>query len=255
MAGRCDTPLAATWRGSPNFQPRRNGLTPTILLLHYTGMESAEAALDHLCHEGSNVSCHYLVDEQGDIVQMVAESQRAWHAGASCWAGESDINSCSIGIEIVNKGHGAVFEDFPDRQIESVMVLCKDIIERHNILSQNVIAHSDVAPKRKKDPGEKFPWSRLHENGIGHYVEPVALQGDEGFYIGDNNSQIEYARVQLASYGYHVEGQGAFDQDDALLVTAFQRHFRPARVDGRLDHSTLATLDRLLAALPVSVSV
>ncbi len=255
MAGRCDTLLAATWRDTPNFQDRRNGLTPTILLLHYTGMESAEAALDHLCSEGSNVSCHYLVDEAGGIVQMVAENRRAWHAGASYWAGESDINSCSIGIEIVNRGHVAVLEDFPDRQIETVMALSKDIIRRHNILPQNVIAHSDVAPKRKKDPGEKFPWDRLHKNGIGHYVEPAALEGDEGFYIGDENSHIERARAQLAAYGYQVERQGAFDQDDAFLVTAFQRHFRPERVDGRLDRSTIKTLDRLVEALPLAVEV
>ncbi len=252
MSGECDTSLPALWRDTPNFQPRRNGLTPTILLMHYTGMESGKAALDLLCHKDSNVSCHYLVEEDGQIIQMVTEDARAWHAGNSCWAGEADINSGSIGIEIVNKGHNPHPNDFPDEQISVVMALAKDIIKRHSIQPRHIIGHSDVAPARKKDPGEKFPWARLHENGIGHYVKPVALEGDKGYYIGDEDAEVEKARKLLAQYGYLVEAQQAFDERDALLLTAFQRHFRPEKVDGRLDRSTLATLENLIEALPVA---
>ena len=254
MSGACDTSLPAIWREAPNFQPRRNGLIPTILLLHYTGMENAKAALDLLCHKDSNVSCHYLIDEDGQIIQMVSEGARAWHAGNSFWGGEEDINSCSIGIEIVNKGHAPLPQDFPDAQITSVMKLSKEIITRHLILPQNVIAHSDVAPARKKDPGEKFPWARLYDNGIGHFVQPVALQEDPGFYIGDNHEDIELARKLLKIYGYLVEGDGLFEERDALVVAAFQRHFRPARVDGVLDRSTLETLQNLIDEIPASMT-
>ena len=241
------------WRDAPNFQPRRNGLKPTILLMHYTGMDSAKAALDLLCHKDSNVSCHYLVDEDGKIIQMVAESARAWHAGNSYWAGEEDINSCSIGIEIVNEGHSPLPKEFPDCQINTVMELSKEIIARHLILPQNVIAHSDVAPARKKDPGEKFPWARLYENGIGHYVKPAALlNGDAGFYIGDEHKDVEKARNLLEKYGYLVQGKGAFGEQDAQVITAFQRHFRPERVDGHLDHSTIETLQILSDGVLVS---
>ena len=133
MGGICDTGLPAAWRDTPNFQARRNGLTPSILLMHYTGMESAQSAIDHLCHPSSNVSCHYLVDETGAITQMVLERNRAWHAGAAHWAGEDDINSCSIGIEIVNQGHGPDLRDFPQEQVEAVTELAKDILSRQLI--------------------------------------------------------------------------------------------------------------------------
>jgi len=245
----CDTKLAARWRASPNFQPRRNGLVPNILLMHYTGMESAKAALDHLCHEQSGVSCHYLVDEEGQIIQMVAESQRAWHAGQSHWAGQEDINSCSIGIEIVHEGHIPEMDDFPDRQIEAVIALSRDIFSRHAIPPRHVLAHSDVAPERKKDPGEKFPWRYLHEQGIGHYVSPVAPKGETGFYVGDEDEKVEQMRKMLRNYGYKVDSQGPFDQKDADLITAFQRHFRPQKVDGRLDQSTFETAQKLVDSL------
>jgi len=251
MKPACDTGLSAHWRPSPNFQPRRNGRVPTLLLLHYTGMETAQAALDILTRADSGVSCHYLVDEQGQITQMVAESERAWHAGEAFWGGIGDVNSASIGIEIVNPGHALGYRDFPARQIAAVMALCRDILSRHAIAPRNVLAHSDVAPHRKQDPGEKFPWKRLHESGIGHYVAPVAIGPDTGFYVGDENETIAAARRLLAQYGYRVAGKGAFGRDDADLVTAFQRHFRPERVDGRLDVSTFETLKRLLGALPV----
>ncbi len=250
MGGVCDTSLKADWRGAPNFEERRNDLAPSLLIMHYTGMESANAALDILCSPESSVSCHYLIDEQGEITQMVAEQHRAWHAGRAHWAGENDINSRSIGIEIVNEGHVLELQPFPDQQIKAVMALSHDILKRHDILPRNIIGHSDIAPARKKDPGEKFPWSRLHENGIGHFVEPLVIEGDGGYGLGDTNDEIAKAQRLLTQYGYQIGEDGHFDEISDFVVRAFQRHFRPEKIDGRLDRSTVMTLEKLIATLP-----
>jgi len=145
-----------------------------MLLMHYTGMKSGQGAVNWLCHEGSGVSCHYLVDVDGAITQMVCESKRAWHAGKSCWLGLTDINSCSVGIEVQNAGPLENFPDFPDVQMAAVIELSKDIIARHTIPADRVLGHSDVAPGRKIDPGEKFPWAFLAQNGVG--IWPRVLQ-------------------------------------------------------------------------------
>src|SRR5262245_56375943 len=172
-----DTPLVGAVCPSPNFEPRRGGAPPSILLLHYTGVDTAAKAIDWLSRAESRVSAHYVVDEKGCITQLVAEAMRAWHAGLAAWAGETDINSAPIGIEIHNPGHELGYPDFPEPQLGAVEALCLDIIARYRIRPERVLAHSDVAPTRKKDPGEKFPWARLAQAGIGHWVppEPVAL--------------------------------------------------------------------------------
>jgi len=146
-----DSALATLWVPSPNNEARVGGRSPDMLILHYTGMESAEAALDWLTREESKVSCHYLVDEEGRIAQMVAEGARAWHAGQSLWAGETDLNSCSIGIEIHNPGHDFDYPDFPEMQMCAVEALCLDILGRHAIPPDRVLAHSDIAPGRKRE--------------------------------------------------------------------------------------------------------
>jgi len=249
MAGGIDCKLEAEWRPAPNFGPRRGGLKPVILLLHYTGMESAAAALDILTRQDSGVSCHYLVHEDGKIVQMVREKDRAWHAGHSHWGGVDDVNSASIGIEIVNPGHELGYRDFPAPQMEAVTSLARDIISRHAIAPRHVLAHSDVAPLRKQDPGEKFPWKLLHEAGIGHWVEPVPPGDDQEQEISGH--KYEEAMAMLIEYGY---GAKWFDgKGQAAVIRAFQRHFRPQRVDGRLDGPTFLTLKKLLASLPPSV--
>ncbi len=161
-----DTSFEADWHPAVNFEPRRGGLRPSILLMHYTGMASAERAIGWLCSAESRVSCHYLVSETGRIVQMVREEMRAWHAGESFWAGETDINSASIGIEVHNPGHGSFYPPFPEPQMQAVEALSLDILARHDIRPERVLAHSDVAPARKEDPGEKFPWARLAEAGV-----------------------------------------------------------------------------------------
>jgi N-acetylmuramoyl-L-alanine amidase len=246
-----DSALVDEVRTSPNIEPRRNGLRPTVLLLHYTGLESMAKAVDWLCFAGSGVSCHYGIDGDGRITQMVAEDLRAWHAGESVWGGECDINSASIGIEIHNPGHAFGYPDFPEVQMQAVERLCRDIIARHGIRSERVLAHSDVAPMRKKDPGEKFPWARLALAGIGHWVQPApVVAGDEGLGLGAAEPRIAAFQVALRRYGYGVDPTGVVDSRTEHVVAAFQRHFRPQRVDGRIDRSTVATLDRLIAALP-----
>jgi N-acetylmuramoyl-L-alanine amidase len=243
------TRLAHDWQASPNVAARRDGKRADILLLHYTGMASAEAACRRLCHPESGVSCHYLVNEHGGIVQMVEEDMRAWHAGQSFWGGDTDINSRSIGIEIHNRGHEADYPDFPDVQMAAVIALARDILERRPIPPERVLAHSDVAPRRKLDPGEKFDWRRLREAGVGHWVEPEPVGGDAGLGPGDEGDAVLGLQRELAAYGYDVPQTGRFDAATEAAVAAFQRHFRPARIDGRADVSTRETLARLTAGL------
>jgi len=224
---------------------------PDILLLHYTGMESAEGALKWLCAEESGVSCHYFVFEDGEIVQLLPESVRAHHAGVSYWQGHTDINSRSIGIEIANPGHlHDPLPEFPDVQMAAVARLCKDIIDRNSIDAHLVLAHSDVAPNRKSDPGENFDWKGLAQQGIGHFVEPAAMSSGRYFQRGDEGEPVEALQSMLALYGYDVPVNGTFDEKTYFSVLAFQRHFRPEKTDGVADASTIQTLHDLLKALP-----
>lgn len=235
---------------SPNFGERVGVEAPDILLLHYTGMPSAEGAQAWLCNPESQVSSHYLVHEDGRIVQMVAEKLRAWHAGKSVWAGEADINSRSIGIEIANPGHPGGLPPYPEKQIAALVELCQDCVMRHTIPAERVLAHSDVAPVRKVDPGENFPWGELHRRGVGHWVEPSPIGGGRFFQRGDGGQPVEALQSMLSIYGYGIEISGQYCEKTEGVVAAFQRHFRPARVDGVADSSTIETLHRLLSTLP-----
>ncbi|MCY6379897.1 N-acetylmuramoyl-L-alanine amidase [Hoeflea prorocentri] len=239
----------ATLKTSANFNERCGG-PPDMLLLHYTGMDDAHEALDWLCSPQSEVSAHYFVFENGDVVQMVSEEKRAWHAGVSHWKGEEDNNSRSIGIEIANPGHQGAYPDFPEEQIAAVIRLCRKCVDRWAIAPERVLAHSDIAPQRKQDPGEKFPWRSLFETGIGHWVEPSVATGGRFFQMGDAGQPIEALQAMLAMYGYGIEINSIFDERTEAVVRAFQRHFRPSRVDGVADPSTIETLHKLLVALP-----
>jgi N-acetylmuramoyl-L-alanine amidase len=240
------TALAKRVKQALNVEPRKNGLIANTLILHYTGMADGERACDWLCKSESGVSCHYLVDEQGVITQMVDEDHRAWHAGVSSWHGEIDMNSTSIGIEIQNPGHFGGYPDFTDAQMDAVIELAADIVARHGIEPRRVLAHSDVAPGRKIDPGEKFDWARLHRAGVGHWVEPVPIAGGTFLQEGDSGDGVLALQKMLGHYGYGIEQNGAFDRQTKNVVEAFQRHFRPARVDGVADQSTIVTLHWLL---------
>lgn len=236
-------------RPSPNFGERRDYAAPDMIVLHYTGMESGEGAEAWLCDPASEVSSHYLVHEDGRIVQMVREADRAWHAGKSSWHGDTDINSCSVGIEIVNPGHALGYKAFPRRQIDAVIALCRGIIARHHIRPERVLGHSDVAPGRKIDPGERFPWKTLAEAGVGLHVRSARISAGQALGIGSSGAAVERFQAQLSQFGYGIEASGVFDERTQIVTAAFQRHFRPRRVDGIADRSTLETLDRLLDAL------
>ncbi len=219
-------------RPSPNHDARPAGGAIDILLLHYTGMKTAEAALSRLCDPAARVSAHYTIDRDGTVYAHVPEDRRAWHAGVSYWAGERDINARSIGIELVNPGHEFGYQPFPEEQMAALIDLAGDIVKRHAIAPHRVLGHSDVAPQRKADPGELFSWAQLADFGIGLWPH------DGGMALGQT---VETA---LAAFGYGV-GEAPLE----TIVTAFQRHFRPARVDGIADNETRRRLAALLAQM------
>jgi N-acetylmuramoyl-L-alanine amidase len=236
---------------SPNHGERTDGPVD-ILLLHYTGMPDAEQALAWLCNPESQVSAHYFVFEDGRVLSLAPEERRAWHAGRSRWGDANDVNSRSIGIEIANAGHPGGLPAYPEAQIEALTALCRDIVGRHPIPAHRVLAHSDVAPGRKLDPGERFPWARLAEAGVGHWVEPAGIgsAGGDALAPGANGTHVEGLQQMLALYGYGIEVTAEFGRQTEDVVAAFQRHFRPQRVDGVADRSTVEALRRLIEALP-----
>ena len=233
---------------SPNFDERTGLARPDMIVLHYTGMQVAHDALHRLCDPKARVSAHYLVLESGSILQLVAEINRAWHAGVASWGGDTDINSRSIGIEIANPGHEFGYPDFAKRQIAAVTTLCRAILTRHIIRPCNIVAHSDVAPSRKQDPGEKFPWRQLALSGIGLWVEPGPPTDTRILALGDAGDKVKELHKGLVEYGYGLEETGRYDTATEDVVTAFQRHFRPARIDGVVDSSTQEVLHKLLVA-------
>ncbi|MCB1508769.1 MAG: N-acetylmuramoyl-L-alanine amidase [Hyphomicrobiaceae bacterium] len=216
-----------------------------MIVLHYTGMRTGEEALQRLVDRDVKVSAHYLVEEDGRIFLMVDEARRAWHAGVSFWQGERDINAVSIGIEIVNPGHEWGYRSFPVAQIEAVIALIRDIRSRHGVPDARILAHSDIAPDRKQDPGELFPWDRLFHAGIGRWVPPVPITQGPCHGPGSEGQPVRAIQALLSAFGYDAPLTGVYDAPTAAIVTAFQRHFRPERVDGVMDVSTLMTLKAL----------
>lgn len=226
-------------RPSPNHDSRghdsrghddRGGATIDMLVLHYTGMPSAKEALDRLCDESAKVSAHYTIDEDGTIYAHVPEARRAWHAGIAYWAGANDINARSIGIELVNPGHEFGYRAFAEAQIAALITLCHGILMRYPIPSGRVLGHSDVAPARKDDPGELFPWAQLAKAGIGLW--PQAIASDIG-------------PEALTRYGYDP------DAPQDKVITAFQRHFRTKKLDGQWDSECAGLLASLLTKASV----
>lgn len=230
---------------SPNFNERPG--PPDILVMHYTGMESGEAAIARLRDPEAKVSSHYVVEEDGRIFTLVAEERRAWHAGVSFWKGERDINGRSIGIEIVNPGHEFGYRPFPDAQIAAVIALTADIRTRWMIADGDIIAHSDVAPARKIDPGELFPWKTLAQAGHGLWVEPDPAPGAP-LAEGAEGAGVFAFQAGLTRLGYECPPSGQFDPATTTVVSAFQRHWRPHQVDGIADGETRARLIALLRA-------
>ncbi len=220
-------------RLSPNFNDRTAPVS--MIVLHYTGMIDGPSAIDRLADPASQVSAHYVVSEDGVVTLMVPEDKRAWHAGRSYWRGHTDINSASVGIEIVNPGHEFGYRPFPDEQIASVMQLVQDVKQRHRITRGNIVGHSDIAPTRKQDPGELFPWGRLARHRLAlprptrNLTDP--LWSDAGFLLA------------LERFGYDVS-------DQLAATVAFQRRFRPELIDGTIDGECRAILLALLLPQP-----
>jgi N-acetylmuramoyl-L-alanine amidase len=230
--------VTVIWRPSPNFNERP--VPVDMLIMHYTGMTSAEGAILALTDgEGPRrVSAHYTLDEDGTVYAHVAEEMRAWHAGVSWWQGRDDVNSRSVGIEIVNPGHEWGYRAFPKAQIDALIVLAKGIVARHGIPARNVVGHSDIAPGRKIDPGELFPWKRLAGHGIGVWPRRgrAAVQHDEASLA---------AALRTIGYGVPPEVDVALP----VIVAEFQRHWRPSKVDGVADLETRQAMAGVIAAL------
>jgi N-acetylmuramoyl-L-alanine amidase len=237
---------------SPNFDARTS--PPSIIVLHYTGMKSGPEALARLRDPVAKVSSHYMVEEDGAVYRLVPEERRAWHAGLSYWRGLRNINGVSIGVEIVNPGHEWGYRPFPSRQIDKVIALLDDIRARWMVEDADIVGHSDVAPARKDDPGELFPWERLHAAGHGLWVAPQSAPGDP-LKIGDEGVGVVALQAALSRLGYDCPPAGRFDAATAAVVTAFQRHWRPALCDGVADGETRATLMALLRIAPPSPPV
>jgi N-acetylmuramoyl-L-alanine amidase len=234
---------------SPNFDSR-NGVVPTLLIMHYTGMENGPAAIARLSEPAAKVSSHYLVEEDGRVYLLVEEANRAWHAGVSSWRGLANLNQHSIGIEIVNPGHEYGYQAFPQVQMEAVLELARAIIARHAIPPRNIIGHSDIAPMRKIDPGELFDWEWLARNGIGQSVPQVDINPyDAQLLTGDGGEAVQRMQQQLKLYGYGIDITGVYDTQTEIVVSAFQRHFRRSLVTGIADAQTQAVLAALIAAL------
>ena len=229
---------------SPNFDART--APPEILVLHYTGMQTGEEALDRLLDPNApRVSSHYMVEEDGRIFRLVPEERRAWHAGVSYWKGDRNINGVSIGVEIVNPGHEFGYRAFPDAQIAAVIALIGDIRERWQIGNDRIVGHSDVAPERKDDPGELFPWERLAEAGHGLWTDAAPAPG-EPLAEGDEGVGVFALQAGFTRLGYDLPPSGKFDAATKAVVTAFQRHWRQDKVDGIADGATRAQLIALL---------
>ena len=228
---------------SPNFDART--APPEILVLHYTGMKSGEDALARLRDPESKVSSHYVVEEDGRIFRLVPEARRAWHAGVSYWKGQRNINGVSIGVEIVNPGHEFGYRPFPNRQIAAVIELCADIRSRWTIENTHIVGHSDVAPARKDDPGELFPWKVLAEAGHGLWADAAPAPGAP-LRRGDESVGVFGLQAGFTRLGYELPPSGKFDEATEQVVTAFQRHWRQAQVDGVADGATRAQLIALL---------
>jgi N-acetylmuramoyl-L-alanine amidase len=230
---------------SPNFDART--APPDMVLLHYTGMATGEQALARLRDPEAKVSAHYLIEEDGRVFAMVPEERRAWHAGVSFWQGVRNLNGVSIGVEIVNPGHEWGYRAFPEAQIAAVIELLGGIRERWDVADNRIVGHSDVAPDRKIDPGELFPWKHLAEAGFGLWAEPSPAPG-AALALGEESTAVFALQAGLTRLGYDSAPSGRFDEATATTVSAFQRHWRPDLIDGAADGETRARLMALLRA-------
>lgn len=236
---------------SPNFNERPKGTLIDTIIIHYTGMKTAVEAIERLCNPESKVSSHYVIDEDGEITHLVPDEKRAWHSGVSFWRGRENVNDFSIGIELVNPGHEFGYRPFAIKQLESLVRLCQELIEKHPIEKRNVIGHSDIAPTRKEDPGELFDWKMISEEGIGLWPDmPGNVKDDVLLKPGDSGVKVKKLQKRLAEYGYKIEETGEYGIETAYVVTAFQRHFVPLNLGKPWGAVEEIALKQLLKQLP-----
>lgn len=233
---------------SPNFNDRPEKASVDILVMHYTGMKTADAALQRMLDPTAEVSAHYMVYEDGKVISLVDEEKRAWHAGISCWRGIASLNDISVGIEIVNTGHEFGYVPFPDKQMESVKKLAKEIMERHGIEARNVVGHSDIAPSRKEDPGELFDWQALAEEGVGLWPDVKKVWRGSDVLVEPGKEDVDVARIQkmLSDYGYHIRVDGYFGSKTEDVIKAYKRHFVPEQLNVCWDKLAEERLKKLL---------
>lgn len=238
---------APTFYPSPNVNERPTGVKPSMLVMHYTDMETGEAAFNHLMKPEAQVSAHYLVHESGEIVQMVKDEARAWHAGVSHWLGLDNLNDHSIGIEVVNTGHSLGYTPFPKPQIDAVLTLSKHLVKTHHIKPTHVVAHSDIAPARKKDPGELFPWEKFAHAGVGmwHDVE-ITSESPIRFKPEDASDAVGSFQKQLHMLGYLQTISGVMDAQTQHNVVAFKRHFIREDLSSNVTLQDVCVLESLL---------
>lgn len=227
---------------SPNFGPRRGGARPDMVVLHYTGMETCAVAVARLCDPTAEVSAHYLIADDGNVLRLVDEAARAWHAGVAAWGGVADVNSRSIGIEIANPGHELGYPPFAERQIAALETLLADVLARHAIPPERVVGHACVAPERKRDPGEKFDWRRLALRGLSVWQDPPS---------GSDASAPDAARFQAAArrFGYRVPQSGDWCAETRQVWGVFAMRFMPGAVDAP-QASAIAHLEALAERWP-----
>lgn len=240
-------------RPSPNFDERNCRRPVDMVVLHYTGMPTAAAALERLCDPAAKVSAHYVIDEDGTVYRLVDEGKRAWHAGVSYWRGIRDVNARSIGIELVNPGHEFGYREFPTVQIDALLALLTDIATRHQIMPGAYVGHSDIAPQRKEDPGELFPWHRLAAAGFGRWWAPDFRVSPHAPTLtpGEKSGAVLELQLALDRIGYAIEGSGIYDPLTEAAVRAFQRHWRPAQVDGVSDGETTSLIHHMAGQMQV----
>ena len=230
---------------SPNFDHRLHKIN--MIVIHYTGMKSCDDALIHLCNKNTKVSAHYLIDEIGKIYQLVDDNFRAWHAGVSIWDGITDINSCSIGIELVNPGHEFGYKTFEEQQMLSIEYLLEELLFKYGISLKNVVGHSDVAPLRKCDPGELFEWERLAKKNLAIWPQKHSKNILPYLNLGKSSDGVSELQKKLSIIGYGIKIDGNFGPCTELVVRAFQRRYRKKRIDGCLDNETGSILESLLS--------
>ncbi len=232
---------------SPNWNERPDGAVINTVIIHYTGMQTGQAALERLCNKESEVSAHYLIEENGIVHQLVNEEKRAWHAGVSHWRGCDNLNHNSIGIELVNPGHEFGYRAFPDMQIHILLGLLEEINERHPITKAGFIGHSDIAPMRKTDPGELFPWKLCWEHGFGLWSLEDGTNEEILLKLGDAGNQVQKLNELLKIIGYNITNCDVFDAETEMALRAFQAHWRQSKVSGIYDKGTKLILQDIAA--------